>query len=135
MNDIFTFMESGRVHLASADLRRLSFSVVSTGCAVYLSGESASDLQLVYAGEGQAVVRLTCEASALWVELSEGGSAVIEVPELRTDIVGWTDEDSLTDLSPRPYGAISPEIKAVMDQMNRNAIIREQAMLRALGQH
>lgn len=134
MTDVVTLRGSGRVELPVSVARMLSFKVRSAGCQIFV-GDSLETAELVYAGSGDASVKAAVSGGAMLIVASEKNAAVrLEIPELRASVVGWTDEPSLTDLSPRPFGAVSPEIRAVMDAMNRNAIIREQAMLRALGQ-
>lgn len=118
------------VPLASGRFRNLSFQVQSTGCVVSL-GSSKDTASVVYSGDGWAEVFTSTSATHLF---AEGAGIVLMIPELREHtFAGWSNEPSLTDLEPRPLGAISPEIQAVMDRMNRNAIIREQAMLASLG--
>lgn len=120
--------------LAAAEPRRLRFTVKSGGCSI-LCGHGKDDAVLVYSGAGEATVRAKVHGSRLFIlPYSKDGFVSVEVPELREVEAGWLDEPSLTDLSPRPFGTVSPEIKAVIDQMNRNAIAREQMMLRALRQ-
>ncbi|QXP08681.1 MAG: hypothetical protein [Arizlama microvirus] len=123
-----TISEDGTVQLAAALRRKLSITVVSNGCTI--ADEWG---QLLYAGVGKAKIKVNTPTSALLVQVADGGTATLSIPELRTSEPGWTFEPSMTDLEPKQMGAISPEIQAVMDHMNRNAIIREQAMLRALG--
>lgn len=121
------------VGLAQSGSRFLSFTVNSSGVAV-LVGDTVEDAVIVYAGTGKAKVKALVDGGVLWVKpLGKEMICSIDIPEIRKDEAGWHNEPSLTDLAPRPFGAISPEIRAVIDQMNRNAIIREQAMLRALG--
>jgi hypothetical protein len=120
--------------LAATEPRRLSFKVRSAGCSI-LCGNNEDDAQLIYSGSGTAHVRVTVFGSLLFIlPFSKDGLVAVEVPELRDEPVGWTNEASLTDLAPRPFGQISPEVQAAIDQMNRNAIVRELAMLKALRQ-
>jgi len=110
--------------LATADSRSLVLKVNSTGCVI-LVGHDPETAEVVYAGSGKAKVKACVEGATLWVKpLGKELVCDIEVPELRHETAGWCNEPSLTDLEPRPYGTISPEIKAILDQMNRNAIIR-----------
>lgn len=120
------------IELASDQLRKLRFTIMSDGCAVFLVDAEGSEL--VYAGSGSGNVRVSTSATHMQVRpFRKEGVIRLDIPELRDlDSVNWLNEPGFTDLSPRPYGQISPEIQAVMDQMNRNAIVREQAMLRAL---
>lgn len=120
--------------LAAAEPRKLRFTVTSGGCSI-LCGNGKDDAALVYSGAGCATVRATVYGSRLFIlPYSKDGLVSVEVPELREAEPGWTNEPSLTDLEPPPFGAISPEIQAVMERMNRNAIAREQMLLRALRQ-
>lgn len=121
------------VPLASSEARFLALNVNSSGVIITV-GDDAADAAVVYAGTGRAKVKVLVEGGTLWARpLGKDMVLDLEIPELRWDEGGWLDEPSLTDLQPRPFGGVSPEIKAVMDYMNRNAIIREQAMLRSLG--
>lgn len=129
---MFVMRGAQRLDLASAEPRRLRLQVVSAGVSI-LCGESEDDAALIYSGSGRAVVRASVSGSRLFIlPYSKDGLVGLEVPELREAEAGWTHEPSLTDLEPKPFGAISPEIQAIMDRMNRNAIIREQALLRSL---
>lgn len=123
------------IALPVATYRKVGFTILSGGCAV-IAQTAEGDSELIYAGAGKAKVKVSSAAARLLIRpFQKDGAVALDVPELR-DIVGeagWRNEPSLTDLSPKPFGMISPEIQAVMDAMNRNAIIREQAMLRALG--
>lgn len=125
------------VQLPVSEPRKLRFRVFSSGVSIMV-GSSADDAVLIYSGMGYARVSEAVEGDQLFlVPWTSQGIARLDIPELRNvdpEAAGWTNEESLTDLSPRPYGMISPEIQAVMDRMNRNAIIREQALLRSLGQ-
>jgi len=134
MADVVTLRGSGRVDLPVTVARTLRLSVMSSGCAIFV-GDSLETAEMIYSGSGAAKIKAAIKGGVLLVVAAEkNGFVQLDIPELRAPVVGWTDEPSLTDLAPRPFGAVSPEIKAVIDQMNRNAIIREQAMLRALGQ-
>ncbi len=130
---IHTLRGSSAITLPVTVARMLRFSVVSSGCSIYV-GQSLEDCDLVYSGTGAATVKVPVRGNTLLVIADEQNAAVrLDVPETREEEAGWLNEPSLTDLNPRPFGTISPEIKAVMDQMNRNAIAREQALLRSLG--
>ncbi|QXP08675.1 MAG: hypothetical protein [Arizlama microvirus] len=52
--------------------------------------------------------------------------------------VGWRDAPSIVQLEPKNPNVVSPEIRAMMDAMNRNAVRREMALRaefeRKLGQ-
>lgn len=129
---VWTMRGEQQLDLAAAEPRKLRFTVTSGGCSI-LCGHGKDDAVLVYSGSGVATVRAKVYGSRLFIlPYSKDGLVSVEVPELREDVVGWLDEPSLTDLEPKPFGAVSPEIQAIMDRMNRNAIIREQALLRAL---
>lgn len=124
---------AGRIDLAALGPRRIRLEVLTMG-AMIVAGSSLETGDLIFAGEGRHTVKAAIEGGSLFVvPFDKNNPTVLDIPELRGFEAGWTDEPSLTDLSPRPLGAVSPEIQAVMDRMNRNAIIREQAMLRALG--
>lgn len=105
-------------------------SMVVTGSGAIYTGDG----ELALCGSfSRAKCRIKVLGGLITVVPDEGFCFNLDIPGLRPlDAAGWLNEPSLTDLSPRPYGQISPEIQAVMDQMNRNAIVREQAMLRAL---
>lgn len=121
------------IDLIAAEPRKLSLRVKSSGCSI-LCGEDEFEASLIYSGVGAARVCGAVEGSRLFVlPYAKDGLVEIDVPELRQADAGWLNEPSLTDLEPRPFGSISPEIQAVIDRMNRNAIIREQALLRSLG--
>ena len=131
---LWTMKGQQELDLAAVEPRRLSFTVASGGCSI-LCGNGIDDAALIYSGAGRSRVTASVYGSRLFIlPYSKDGLVSIEVPELREAEAGWTYEPSLTDLEPRPFGAISPEIQAVMDRMNRNAIVREQALLRALRQ-
>lgn len=118
--------------LAAVYRRMLRVNVQSAGVSI-LCGNDKDDADLIYSGSGSAVVRAMVAGSRLFIlPYQENGIWQIEVPELRFVEPGWLREPSLADLNPPPFGQISPEIQAVMDRMNRNAILREQALLRAL---
>lgn len=97
----------------------------------------------VFTGQGMLVasgnfsgqkVRLEVEDETLCFVPDAGNCLTFDIPSLRQSEPGWVDDGSFTDLSPKPPGQIPYEIQVVINAMNRNAIIREQAMLRALGQ-
>lgn len=128
----FVMRGAQRLDLIAAHPRRLSIKVKSTGCSI-LCGNSEDDAAVIYTGSGVASVSAAVEGSRLFVlPYAKDGLVDIEVPELREAEAGWLNEPSYTDLSPPPFGAISPEIQAVIDRMNRNAVIREQQLVRAL---
>lgn len=84
---------------------------------------------------GGAKKRFTFRASGDYITIAPDNVMVLDIPALRSlDHDGWINEPSLTDLSPKPFGMVSPEVQAVIDMMNKNAIIREQRMLKALQQ-
>lgn len=120
------------IDLAGEHHRKVRFSIRSSGVVVY-GVRADGDLELLYAGSGAAKVRAAGPFKALSIEPSGKLPWQIEVPELRDTSATWTDDVSFTDMEPKPVGQLSPEVRAIMDQMNRNAIAREQAMLRALG--
>lgn len=129
---VWTMKGEQELDLAAVEPRRLRFTVRSGGCSI-LCGESKADAMLIYSGSGEATVRASVFGSRLFIlPYSKDGLVTIDVPELREAVAGWLYEPSLTDLEPKPFGAVSPEIQAIMERMNRNAIIREQALLRAL---
>lgn len=126
---------SGTLELPGSGLRTIRFDVVSNGCMIF--GECYGDRKLLFAGENRKGVKGVIDGRFLEIYLSKkDGVAALALPELRNPVDGveWFGDESYTDLDPKPFGTISPEIQAVMDRMNRNAIIREQALLRALGQ-
>lgn len=123
--------ESTRIELAAYGPRKISFRIQTTGATVI--AENGDDRVILFAGAGKAKVSGFITGPSLFVSLSKGNVAHLDIPELRENEAGWMDGPCFTDLNPKPRGTVSPEIQAIMDAMNRNAIIREQAMLRALG--
>lgn len=96
----------------------------------------------VFTGDGVLVasgrfsgqkVRLDVEDETLCFVPDAQCFMTADIPSLRQLEPGWIDDGSFTDLSPKPPGQIPYEIQVVINAMNRNAIVREQAMLRALG--
>lgn len=132
MNDVFAATGPRVIDLAGHWNRRLSLRVMSDGLMI-IANQSDGDQVPIYCGAGSGRVKVSGPFVSLSVEPKSKLPWVIQIPELRTDEVGWLNSESYTDLDPKPFGRISPEVQAIMDQMNRNAIIREQAMLRALG--
>lgn len=128
-----TFTGQQILELASDKFRKLRLKIVSDGIAIM--GENAEGYRhTIYVGGGKADIRVRTDANRLYLMPSNEMEFTISIPELRDNVAGWRNEPSLTDLTPKPVGTISPEIAAIMEQMNRNAIIREQKMLKALGQ-
>lgn len=124
---------AGMLDLPVSHKRRLSLRVCGENVAVFW-GFGPDDCQIIHVGSGIYKVRAVGAGDKLIVATGNGRGVVwLDVPELRDAEVGWLGTPSLADLSPKPFGQISPEIQAVIDQMNRNAIAREQAMLRSLG--
>lgn len=127
-----TLRKNDTVELASSERRRFSMMVETTGCTI-IGKRDGADV-LLFAGVGVAQVRGVIEGNEITVTMNNPGITVLDIPELRADFPEWIGGESYTDLEPRPITTIAPEIQAVIERMNRNAIIREQALLRSLGQ-
>lgn len=128
----------GTAVLAFGDVgaRRVTVDFVSTGANIYLETESEDgecSRLLMFSGFGSGSVAFIANASSfLRIDQEDGAHTSVRIPELRAFGAGWRRTASFTDLEPKRPGAVSPEVQAVIDQMNRNAIIRETKLLAAL---
>lgn len=129
MKEFMTISETTEIKLPRAERRKFRMNVTGP-CAIFGAGKYGN---CIYHGFGSAKVNTVIEGDAILVVPQKGATVTLFIPELRDLTVEWANSESYTDLSPKPFGTISPEIQAIIDKMNRNAIIREQAMLRALG--
>lgn len=132
-----TVIGSAQVDLSDAALRRVSVDLISEGAALFLlhamNGDGEFSRSLVWAGRGSASIGVAVEGPAqLFVSQPEHGATAFRIPELRSLDAPWLRSPSLAELDPPKPFEVSPEIQAVVNKMNQNAIRREMLLLQAL---
>lgn len=107
-------------------------SMIVTGSGAIYTGDG----ELALCGSfSRAKCRVNVLGGLLTIVPDDGFCFTLDIPALRpVETDAWAGLPSMTDLEPKPFGSVSPEVQAVIDQMNRNALVREQALLRALQQ-
>lgn len=116
--------------------RRVVVDLVSQGASVFLSmldKEGETVRLLLWCGQGEASLQFVA-ADGMQLEVDQDADAVtsVRVPEFRDMSAPWVKSASFADLNPKPRLSVSPEVQAVIDQMNANAIRRETILLQAL---
>nr|QJB21352.1 MAG: hypothetical protein [Microvirus sp.] len=137
-SDWRTVVGSSEVDLPKALLRRVEIDLISEGASIYLASgvdEETGEVSrsLLWCGVGSARVVVAVEGEAkLVVEQQQFFSTAFRIPELRAVDAAWRRTASFADLDPPKPFAVSPEIEAVVNRMNQNAIRREMLLLQAL---
>ena len=127
----------GSNSLALDDLgeRVVTVDVISEGASLFLlRGDNAYQARcLLWCGVGSGRVQVRVQScDVLAVEQPEGQATAIRVPEARSMRAEWRRTASYTDLEPKRPHRVSDEVRAVMNEMNANAIRREMMLLAAL---
>lgn len=127
----------GANSLALDDLgeRVVTVDLISEGASLFLlRGDPVDQARLLLwcgVGSGRVQVRVQ-NGDVLAVDQPEGQATAIRVPEARSMRAEWRRTASYTDLEPKRPHQVSDEVRAVMNEMNANAIRREMMLLAAL---
>lgn len=106
---------------------RSRFDFVTEGCSIYGLVDGA-DGDLLFCGKGKGHVIFGGEGRSL-LFCGRGHTSVLDWALRPVTVEAG---ESMAQIMPERH-RMSSEMAAVVAQMNRNAIFREQAMLRALG--
>lgn len=126
------------ITLPDAGLRRVQVDLIAERASLFLGfvvdpDEGEVGEVLVWSGTGRANLTLSVSGAAeVIVRQDDDAAMAIRIPELRDLSVEWRRTPSFADLEPPKPRTVSPEVQAVMDRMNQNAIRREMLLLQAL---
>ena len=114
--------------------RVVTVDVISEGASLFLlRGSEEQDRCLLWCGSGSGRVQVRVQdGDVLAVDQPEGQATAIRLPEARSLRAEWRRTASYTDLEPKKPHQVSDEVRAVMNEMNANAIRREMMLLAAL---
>ena len=106
----------------------LTLEVVSTGCSLVVE-DCEGNSALIFAGDGYSAISFATSAESVLkvVGSHDGAMTSLRWPRDRKLAAEWRDGDSFVQLDPPP-AAVAPEIRALMEQMQRNAQRREAAL-------
>ena len=113
--------------------RVVTVDVISEGASLFLLRGEEQDRCLLCCGSGSGRVQVRVQdGDVLAVDQPEGQATAIRLPEARSMRAEWRRTASYTDLEPKRPHQVSDEVRAVMNEMNANAIRREMMLLAAL---
>lgn len=113
--------------------RVVTVDVISEGASLFLLRGEGQDRSLLWFGSGSGRVQVRVQdGDVLAVDQPEGQTTAIRLPEARSLRAEWRRTASYTDLEPKRRHQVSDEVRAVMNEMNANAIRREMMLLAAL---
>lgn len=124
--DWFTFEGQKTVTVAGDGPRPLRFEGVTEGASVRVIDDRGATL--VFTGVGRFDVDCGVMGETV-IEIDGDGSTSIRVEGVKPREVGWTDGPSITDLEPKRFGDVSPEIAAMFQTMQVNMLAREARLL------
>lgn len=128
---------SATLDLVDGPSRRVEIDLISEGAALfaYIPRGEDGELErlLLWCGRGTARVVLAVTGKVvLGLEQDAERVTSVRVPEARSLDVAWRNTPSFTDLDPPKPFTVSPEMEAMIQRMNANAVRREMMLLQAL---
>lgn len=124
--DWATFEGQKAVPFPGDGSRPLRFEGVTEGASVRVIDDRGATL--VFTGVGRFDVDCGVVGETV-VEIDGDGTTSLRIEGVKPREVGWTDGPSITDLEPKRFGDMSPEVAAMFQTLQANMLAREARIL------
>lgn len=121
-----TFKGSATIPFGNLGPQPLRFEGVTQGATVSVVHDGGTTV--VFHGEGRFEV--DCGVTGPSTIVLEGkGLTSLRIEGVKPRAVGWDPEEaSFTDVEPKPFGSVAPEVEQMFRVMQRNMLAREAAL-------
>lgn len=131
VNNLWQWIDCAGAHsfqIRDRGPRRIAFDVVSEGASIFV--KIGGKRTLVAYGFGQFPVSFNvqggCEVEV--VPIRKDGATSIRLSDQDHAEAGWSYAESHTDVTPQNGLTVTPEVRYMMDTLQRNMLQREQAL-------